>query len=76
MNSKQRRQLERKTRYKVTISRRDGEMWLDYDDRAEDAVKWCKKKCKGEYLIKNGFSSATFKFQKESDAVHFGLMWI
>jgi hypothetical protein len=76
MNSKQRRQLDRKTKYKVTITQREGESWLDYDDRSEDAVKWCRKKAKGAYVIQNGFHSATFKFQKESDAVHFGLMWI
>lgn len=76
MNSKQRRQLERKTKYKVTISRREGEHWIHFDDRAENAVSWCKKNCKGEYLIRNQFSTATFQFQKESDAVHFGLLWI
>lgn len=76
MNSKQRRKLERKTKYKITITQRPGEHWLNYDDRAEDAIKWCRKKCKGEYMIENDFHSATFKFQKESDAVHFGLIWI
>jgi hypothetical protein len=76
MNSKQRRQLERKTKFKVTLAGRSGEDWMDYDHRVEKAIAWCKKKSKGEYVILNRFSSATFKFQKESDAVHFGLMWI
>lgn len=76
MNSKQRRQLERRTKFKVTITQRPGEHWINYDDRAEKAVAWCKKKSKGSYIIKNGFHSATFQFQKESDAVHFGLLWI
>ena len=76
MNSKQRRQLERKTKYKVTLEQREGEVWLDYDDRAEDAIKWCKKTCKGAYAVDDGFHKATFKFQKESEAVHFGLLWI
>lgn len=76
MNSKQRRQLNRKTKYKVTINRSSSESWLDYDDRAEKAVTWVKRHCKGEYYIINRFQDATFKFQKESDAVHFGLLFI
>jgi hypothetical protein len=76
MNSKQRRQLERKTKYKVTLQRRGDEHWMDYDDRVEKAIAWVKKKSKGEYVIQNKFSSGVFKFQKESDAVHFGLLWI
>jgi len=76
MNSKQRRQLNRKTKYKVTISRSTSESWLDYDDRSEAAIKWVQKNCKGAYMIENRFQDATFKFQKESDAVYFGLKWI
>jgi hypothetical protein len=76
MNSKQRRQLERKTKYKVTLERRGDEDWMEFDERVEKAVAWVKKKTKGEYFIQNRFSSGTFKFQKESDAVYFGLMWI
>lgn len=76
MNAKQRRQLERKTKFKVTLERRSEENWDDYDYRVEKAVTWVKKNTKGEYLIQNRFSSGTFKFQKESDAVHFGLLWI
>ena len=76
MNSKQRRQLQRKTKYKVTISRSSSESWLDYDDRSEQAIAWVKKHCKGAYMVENRFSDATFKFQKESDAVYFGLKWI
>lgn len=77
MNSKQRRQLNRKTKYKVTITRNHAsESWIQYDDRSEKAIEWVKKNCKGEYHIINKFDSATFKFQKESDAVYFGLKWI
>ena len=76
MNSKQRRQLNRKTKYKVTLNRKISEDWLQYDDRSEKAISWVKKHCKGEYYIENRFSDAIFKFQKESDAVHFGLKWI
>lgn len=77
MNAKQRRQLNRKTKFKITITRNHAsESWMDYDNRAENAVEWVKKNCKGEYVIQNKFDSATFKFQKESDAVYFGLKWI
>ncbi len=76
MNSKQRRQLERKTKYKVTLTRRPEESWVTYDFRSDDAVDWVKKNTKGEYVIKNRFAEATFQFQKESDAVIFGLKWI
>lgn len=76
MNSKQRRQLERKTKYKVTLERRGDEDWDDFDYRVEKAISWVKKKAKGEYFIQNRFSAGTFNFQKESDAVHFGLLWI
>lgn len=76
MNSKQRRQLERKTKHKITLERNSGEDWMDYDNRAEKAVEWCKKNCKGEYVIQNRFSSGTFKFQKEAEAVYFGLLFL
>ena len=49
---------------------------MDYDNRAEKAVEWCKKNCKGEYVIQNRFSSGTFKFQKEAEAVYFGLLFL
>ncbi len=76
MNSKQRRQLERKTKYKITLTRGADESWVTYDFRSDDAVEWVKKNAKGEYVIKNRFAEATFQFQKESDAVIFGLKWI
>ena len=76
MNAKQRRKLERKTKYKITLERNSNEDWMDYDSRSDKAVAWCKKNCKGEYVILNRFSTGTFKFQKESDAVHFGLLFI
>ena len=76
MNSKQRRQLNRKTKYHVTLNRNSGEDWMDYDERSDKAVDWCKTKCTGEYVIHNRFSSGTFKFQKEGDAVMFGLLWL
>lgn len=76
MNAKQRRQLNRKTKYHVTIQRNAGETWDDYDNRCEKAVDWIKQKCAGEYVIQNRFSSGTFRFQKEGDAVMFGLLWL
>jgi len=76
MNAKQRRKLERKTKYKITLERNSGEHWMDYDNRTEKAVDWVKQNCKGEYVIQNRFATGTFKFQKESDAVHFGLLFI
>ena len=52
MNAKQRRQLNRKTKYKVTITRNHAsESWIQYDDRSEKAIEWVKKNCKGEYHI-------------------------
>lgn len=76
MNAKQRRKLDRKTPHKISITRKGGETWLEYDDRAIEAVEWCKKKSKGSYVILNRFNDATFKFEKEGDAVMFGLLWI
>lgn len=76
MNAKQRRKLERKTPYKISLNRNTGEAWDEYHDRSISAVDWCKKTCKGEYTILNRYGDPTFKFQKQSDAVIFGLLYI
>lgn len=73
MNSKQRRQIDRKTKFKVKLNRHGNEEWSAFDIRITEAREWCRKNCKGAYLIDNHFGDGKFKFQKESDAVYFGL---
>lgn len=84
MNSKQRRQIER--RYKLYLSRRykhsitltvRDERYHIFDERTEEARKWCKSKFeKDTWIRKADWDHSIFYFAKESDAVYFGLTWL
>lgn len=76
MNSKQRRQIERKYTHAITLYVQD-ERYYQFDQRMELARQWCKKRIKEKNWIRQAdWNSSTFKFVKESDAVYFGLTWL
>jgi len=75
MNSQQRRQYKRKTEHAVTLHIKE-ERYYYFDMRIEKAKKFCKRKCKGFWAHEADFNKVIFRFQKESDAVYFGLMWL
>ena len=76
MNSKQRRQIERKYIHSITLNVRD-ERYHIFDERTEEARQWCKKKFKKDtWIRKAGWDHSIFYFAKEGDAVYFGLTWL
>ncbi len=75
MNSSQRRQLKRKTEHEITLHVNE-ERYFQFDMRIDKAKKFCRRKCKGFWVCSKDWNSATFAFQKHSDAVYFGLMWL
>lgn len=75
MNSLQRRQHKRKTEHSVTLEIKE-DRYYKFDLKVDKAKKFCRKKSKGFWLCEKGWNHATFRFQKESDAVYFGLIWL
>ena len=75
MNSLQRRQYKRKTEHFIVL-RNETERYYQFDLKIEKAKKFCKRKCKGFWMHESDWNQVTFRFQKESDAVYFGLMWL
>ena len=76
MNSKQRRQIERRYKHGITLIVRD-ERYYQFDERVELARQWCKKKFeKDSWIRKADWDRSTFYFAKESNAVYFGLTWL
>jgi len=76
MNSQQRRQHKRKTEHEITLHNLS-ERYFEFDMKIEKAKKFCKRKCKGFWMHESkDYKSATFRFQKQSDATYFGLMWL
>jgi len=73
MNSSERRIFKRKLNHTVTLYIKE-ERYFQFDDRMETAKKFCKRKCKGFWFATIQDDHAIFTFQKESDAVYFGLI--
>ena len=76
MNAQQRRQFKRKTEHEITLHINQSERYFEFDMKVAKAKKFCKRKCKGFWMNEKDYNKATFRFQKESDAVYFGLMWL
>ena len=73
MNSKQRRQFNRKTNHQVILDIKN-ERYFQFDMRVEKAKTYCRRKCKGAWMLIKEYNRVTFKFQKESDAILFSLI--
>jgi hypothetical protein len=78
MNSKQRRSIVRKFKYKITLQFIPGHYDPVFDDNVDKAETWCKKKCAGLYKIdsESYFEKVIFSFEKERDAIFFALKWL
>ena len=77
MNSKQRRSISRKSKYKITLEFHPDYYSFEFDDKVERGINWCKKKCTGFYSIDDNsfYEKVIFTFEKEKDAVLFALKW-
>ena len=78
MNSAERRRLNRATPNSVSIhaTSLSGIAYFEYDDRMDDAVRWCKKNCHRSYRVIRMWDNTEFKFELERDAVVFALNWV
>ena len=76
MNSSQRRRQKREHKYTVVINSESYSRFIDFDNAAESARKWCKKKCVGAWHLRDDWNTATFMFALERDAVFFALKWL
>ena len=77
MNSKQRRSIARKSKYKITLEFHPDHYTFEFDDKVDKAISWCKKKCAGFYNIDSNsfFEKVIFSFEKERDAIFFALKY-
>lgn len=76
MNSKQRRQIERKYTHSIKLEVQD-ERYYYFDKRVEEARHWCNVKFgKGNWIRKASWNHSIFCFIEERDAVYFGLIWL
>ena len=77
MNSKQRRNIARKSKYNITLEFNPDHYYPEFDDKVEKGIEWCKKKCTGFYNIdtESYFEKVIFTFEKEKDATFFALKW-
>ena len=80
MNSKQRRQEERRQermQYRITLTRRnESESWMAFDFRMEDAMAWCKRNIrKNDWAVTNGFHTSSFRFVDDRMCTLFTLRW-
>ena len=76
MNSAQRRQTRRVHRYVITIYTEINHPYYEHDEKVSNAIKWCKKHCKGTWRSYTDWDHADFKFTNHKDATIFGLKWI
>ena len=77
MNASQRRKSKRVHPYDMVMIVNGQKHYYEFDNDVEVASKWCKKKCKGSFIInKNYYDKAVFKFANEKDAVIFGLKFL
>jgi hypothetical protein len=76
MNSAQRRKSKREHPHIITIRASTRERYFEHDERVGNAVKWCKKNCKGSWKWDDTWDSAEFKFAVHKDAMMFALKWL
>jgi hypothetical protein len=76
MNSAQRRKQKREQPHIIIIRTEPHHPYYEHDMKVIDAVKWCKKKCKGSWSVDTSWDHAEFKFSEHKDATIFGLKWI
>jgi len=76
MNSAQRRKAKREHPHSIIVDTKTSSTYYEHDDKVVDAVKWCKKKCKGSWSVSTNWDHAEFKFSEHKDATFFALKWV
>ena len=77
MNASQRRKSKRVHPYDMVMIVNGQKHYYEFDNDVEVASKWCKKKCKGSFIINyHHYDKAVFKFANDKDAVIFGLKFL
>jgi hypothetical protein len=76
MNSAQRRKAKREHPHSIIIRTAESTQYYKHDEKVVNAVKWCKKKCKGSWSVNTEWDYAEFKFSEHKDATFFALKWI
>lgn len=73
MNSSQRRTINRKHPYHISMI---GKRNYEFYDSVDAAEKWCKKKCAGGFYSTACTDGVLFRFAREKDAVFFALKFL
>ncbi len=76
MNSSQRRKARREHPHVIVIRTIEQKRYFEHDEKVLNAIKWCKKKCKGSWSVNSEWDHAEFKFAEHKDATVFALKWI
>lgn len=76
MNSAQRRKQKREHPHSIVIRTIEQEQYFKHDEKVYNAVKWCKRKCKGSWSVNTDWDHAEFKFSEHKDATIFALKWV
>jgi hypothetical protein len=76
MNSAQRRKQKREHLHSIIIRTNEQQRYFEHDEKVYNAVKWCKKKCKGSWSMNTDWNHAEFKFSDHKDATIFALKWV
>jgi hypothetical protein len=76
MNSSQRRKLKREFAHSITLIAKPNIRYFEHDDMIYDARNWCRRNCRGGYVVNIKWDLAEFKFATEKDAVVFALKWL
>jgi hypothetical protein len=76
MNSSQRRKARREHPHIIVIRTEESVQYYKHDEKVVNAVKWCKKKCKGSWSVNTDWDHAEFKFSEHKDATVFALKWL
>jgi hypothetical protein len=75
MNSNQRRKLNRKYPYSISIKYSSGLRYFEWDDRVILMRTWCNKFARKGWTIKTRFDSSEFSFAQDQDRTLFILRW-
>lgn len=76
MNSAQRRKIKRGHPYHIKIRAIGSNYYYEYDKKIDQAIKWCKKNCKGSFKCDTHYDHAVFKFSQQKESTIFAIMWI
>ena len=75
MNSKQRRQHERRYPYTVRLMAPNHLRYFEWDERVDEMRVWCKKYARKGWTVKALWDGSEFSFAQEQNLTWFLLKW-